>query len=683
MTSHGGGEVRGERIHTVQPERDLVANWEVDLSEKLEEYLLKICSGEITGNEEDGQIPVNFAEAALLLQGSVQVYSKKVEYLYNLVLRTLEFLSKQRDQEQSKGTSNENEASSSRQVDEEENDLFWNVDDIPVDTKNRLDSSVGGDTCPSQFVKPPANLVVLEGDCLDTSGDGGELESYLLATTHLYRDFILLDPCDAVAVNEFLGDNYGGKGRNSAHRGSSVRKSFHSSVGRSGGSARKSSVGKNQGTNVNLSPICGNGPNDQNCDQGSQPPVFEDNDHGFDMDNEYGGAMDFSDTDADEDDPWKPLNPYEPGKLKVKPFKKVKNLKKIGWSITKDHMTSMFPLARPNGPISSELIEIWKMHGCASKDEQASQDIPYYEKLREMLVNGGNQPCGANGNYNDNDKDNHDEANNGDFHDFGEHDGDDAEHPFMDEDVLNMNDGGAAEFHNYDGFENGESNCQESLEDLCRSHLDALLANIAKSEKQTDLAARVSTWKQKIEQNLEEQELHPPFDIQEYGDRIINKLTVEESGNVETFTDLMKDQEKHEVARAFSALLQLVNNGDVDLEKPGNSTNEPMCYTAVKPFSVRLLKVHNRKNEKRGIHLPEKRAKSPITKGKSHESPPPKKRNTCSVSSQTRKVSLKISKINGVGVRCTPNSKKRRKGRSDDVTEVTEVSSIEKSLGKL
>jgi condensin-2 complex subunit H2 len=49
-----------------------------------------------------------------------------------------------------------------------------------VDTKNRLDSSVGGDTCPSQFVKPPANLVVLEGDCLDTSGDGGELESYLV-----------------------------------------------------------------------------------------------------------------------------------------------------------------------------------------------------------------------------------------------------------------------------------------------------------------------------------------------------------------------------------------------------------------------------------------------------------------------------------------------------------------------
>lgn len=34
--------------------------------------------------------------AALLLQGSVQVYSKKVEYLYSLVLHALDFISKKR-----------------------------------------------------------------------------------------------------------------------------------------------------------------------------------------------------------------------------------------------------------------------------------------------------------------------------------------------------------------------------------------------------------------------------------------------------------------------------------------------------------------------------------------------------------------------------------------------------------
>ncbi|KAF3604168.1 hypothetical protein F2Q69_00038128 [Brassica cretica] len=629
MTSHGGVE----RIHRVQPERDLVANWEVDLSEKLEEYLLKICSGEITGTEEDS--PVNFAEAALLLQGSVQVYSKKVEYLYNLVLRTLEFLSNHREQEESKGTPHEAEASSSRQADEEENDLFWNVDDIPVDAKNSLDNSVGGDSYPSKFVKPPANLVVLEGDCLDTGGDGGELESYLLATTHLYRDFILLDPCDAVAVNEFLGGSYANasKGKTSSHRGSSGRKSFHSPLGRSGGSARRSSLGKSQSTK---------GPDAQNCDQGSHPlpPVFGDDDHGFDMDNDdHGGNMDLCDTDADdEDDPWKPLNPYEQGKLKVKPFKKVKSLRKFGGSLTKDHVTSMFPLAKPNGPISTELTGVWEKRRPASKDHRQPQDIPSYEKLRALLVNGGNLPTDANGNH----KDNHDEANDGDFHDYG----DDHEPAFMDEDGPVMNDdGGAADFPNYDGFGNEEdSHCQESLEDLCRSHLDALLANIAKTERQTDLAARVSSWKQKIEQNLEEQELHPPFDIREYGERILNKLTVEESGHVEAFTDLMKDQEKHDVARAFSALLQ--------------------------------------KTEKRGMDLPRKRAKSPIAKEKTHESPPPKKANTTSsVSSQRRKVPLKI---NSVGARCAPKGKKRGKGRSDEVIVVgegSEVSSVKSTVG--
>jgi len=53
--SGGGG------FHAVHAERDLESNWEVDLAKKLEEYLLKICSGEITG-EEEGHIPVNFAE---------------------------------------------------------------------------------------------------------------------------------------------------------------------------------------------------------------------------------------------------------------------------------------------------------------------------------------------------------------------------------------------------------------------------------------------------------------------------------------------------------------------------------------------------------------------------------------------------------------------------------------------
>jgi hypothetical protein len=49
-----------------------------------------------------------------------------------------------------------------------------------VEPRNYLDASTSKDASFYHFVKPPANLVVLEGDCLDTSGDGGELESYLV-----------------------------------------------------------------------------------------------------------------------------------------------------------------------------------------------------------------------------------------------------------------------------------------------------------------------------------------------------------------------------------------------------------------------------------------------------------------------------------------------------------------------
>ena len=74
----GGGEFG--KFHRVQPERDLEANWEVDLAKKLEDYLLKICSGEITGSEgDDGYSTVNFAEGSALIS--------------NLPKKTLFFLS--------------------------------------------------------------------------------------------------------------------------------------------------------------------------------------------------------------------------------------------------------------------------------------------------------------------------------------------------------------------------------------------------------------------------------------------------------------------------------------------------------------------------------------------------------------------------------------------------------------
>lgn len=65
------------------------------------------------------------------------------------------------------------------------------------------------------------------------------------------------------------------------------------------------------------------------CDMGLDPLAPDDfinSQNEFGMDNDDAGPADFgcedNDDDNDNDDPWKPLNPHEPGNLKVKPFKK-------------------------------------------------------------------------------------------------------------------------------------------------------------------------------------------------------------------------------------------------------------------------------------------------------------------------------------------------------------------------
>ncbi|KAK9288169.1 hypothetical protein L1049_016618 [Liquidambar formosana] len=203
---------------------------------------------------------------------------------------------------------------------------------------------------------------------------------------------------------------------------------------------------------------------------------------------------------------------------------------------------------------------------------------------------------------------------------------------------------------------------------------DALLASLAETEKQTELAARVSTWKQKIEHNLEEQDSRPPFDIHDYGERILDKLSLKvDNGNAMSFADVVGGQEKHHVARTFSALLQLVNNGDIDLDK-GGADGESVCYTAVNPFYVRLLK-HDKKQEEPHFRSSKKRAKSPMRRGciksdreksvreKSPAVNPLSSGSTATMlSSQPNcKFSVKLGKIGGI--RCTPEGKRRRRTR--------------------
>lgn len=84
--------------YLLKPIRELSDNWNIDIASELEDYLEELdnVSFAFKDGEEDGKerelIPMSFAEAAMLIQGSACVYSRKVEYLYNLVYQTLNVL---------------------------------------------------------------------------------------------------------------------------------------------------------------------------------------------------------------------------------------------------------------------------------------------------------------------------------------------------------------------------------------------------------------------------------------------------------------------------------------------------------------------------------------------------------------------------------------------------------------
>jgi len=86
----------------LKPIKDLTVNWEVPLSRYLEEYMeelgelerghLTAAAASVQPGSTDTFSRVNFVQAALLLQGTASVYSKKVEFLWQNVLKMQDLL---------------------------------------------------------------------------------------------------------------------------------------------------------------------------------------------------------------------------------------------------------------------------------------------------------------------------------------------------------------------------------------------------------------------------------------------------------------------------------------------------------------------------------------------------------------------------------------------------------------
>ncbi|GLI63606.1 hypothetical protein VaNZ11_006616, partial [Volvox africanus] len=168
------------------------------------------------------------------------------------------------------------------------------------------------------------------------------------------------------------------------------------------------------------------------------------------------------------------------------------------------------------------------------------------------------------------------------------------------------------------GSEDGMAlNCEEpSYEELCRAHMESMIMAASAREVQSDLARRVNNWRQRIDPVLKAEESRPAFDIQDYGELIIKRLSSLkladdrsqegtdqeqrlpkcEGPDVATapvpqrikFSQVAADLQKFEVSRLFSAMLQLINNRNVIIHKAGSMEVSP-GEVPDEPLALELL----------------------------------------------------------------------------------------------
>ncbi len=123
-----------------------------------------------------------------------------------------------------------------------------------------------------------------------------------------------------------------------------------------------------------------------------------------------------------------------------------------------------------------------------------------------------------------------------------------------------------------------------TFEELCRAHLQAFAREAEKYASETKLTQRVDQWQQRLQPLLQEEEERPVFDIHEYGHQVIESMadeitrtsldTNEKPSLIVDFSRVTRHKPNFEVCRLFLASLSLTNSGNVrfvETSTDGNS----------------------------------------------------------------------------------------------------------------
>ncbi|KAF5928238.1 hypothetical protein HPG69_014843 [Diceros bicornis minor] len=571
-------DVEARFAHLLQPIRDLTKNWEVDVAAQLGEYLEEL--DQICISFDEGKTTMNFIEAALLIQGSACVYSKKVEYLYSLVYQALDFISgKKRAKQLSSAREDGASGDASSRATQEVEDEFLSLDDLP---DSRASVDLRNDQAPSEvLIVPLLPMALVAPDEVEKND------------SPLYRGAFMLEPVGVSPMETLLprnqkgtspgGPMVGGEGEDEDAEGAAdLPEVMAPEVSLEPQEPRTLQQTRAAGVPGVLAGGEDRNPGAVSLQSDAQP--------GRCVLRERREALEPASRLQETPDPWQSLDPFD--SLDAKPFKKGRP-----YSVPPCVEESPGQKRKRKGAAKLQDFHQWYLATYAEHTDSrrprrkgpsfADMEVLYWQHVREQLETLRKLqrrekaerwlPRAEEGLWPEEE--------------------DRLEDSLEDLEAAADELLEAEEYAEPEGAEPGEAADLEaeampatlSYEELVRRNVELFITTSQKFVQETELSQRIRDWEDTIQPLLQEQEQHVPFDIHTYGDQVVSRFS--QLNQWCPFAELVAGQPAFEVCRSMLASLQLANDYTVEI------TQQPGLEEAVDTMSLRLL-THQRAHKR-------------------------------------------------------------------------------------
>ncbi|KAJ7329372.1 hypothetical protein JRQ81_015546 [Phrynocephalus forsythii] len=605
-------EAESRFLHFLQPIRDLTKNWEVDVAAQLGEYLEEL--EQICISFDGGKTTMNFIEAALLIQGSACIYSKKVEYLYSLVYQALDFISNKKREKMPASVGEDGADTDVTTGPAEEKEEFLSLNDIQDVSKANMHlkddrhlTVVSIVPLTPMSLVPPEEAEKKDNPLFSQKGEMlGSRRDFRMNTCTPHISGTLMLELAGVSPTQCPPARAGEWGRGTSLAG------VQSLPPAAGSTPMEVSVCNTPVLALDFSGEAGKetdpvGENEDGCDN-FLPDVPEDPPDGSTAGVEECAAhqMVLAGAERGEScqrrltragllfqealDPWRSLDPFssccnEKPLKKGRPFCVPRGLDDLpgtkrkrrlssklqeftAWFSAMEHGRACNLRSKRKGPTFADLEVLYWKH--------VKERLALQKKLQRRMA----EPLLAKA--------------------FGERDAmEEAREEQEEAEEGPDGDGGADDFLEQEDVppleapdsspDAGEIPSSLSYEELVRKNVELFMSHSQKYVRETELSRRVRDWEELMGPQLEDQESRAAYDIHDYGDRLASRLgTV---GEWRSFASLVAGLPAFEVCRYMLASLQLANDYTVEIsQKPG-------LEEAVDTMALRLLtqkKAHER-----------------------------------------------------------------------------------------